>query len=80
MTMTKKDLLEFLQTLESNLKVDISIITKELSKIKLAGDTTNADKAHLDWEIAHMNTSYQDFLRDIGRVIKTLEGKPFNAC
>lgn len=79
MVMTKPELLEYLYTMMSGLSVDLTVIQKELNSIKTAGNVTNADRAHLDWEIVHLKSSYQDFMRDIGRVVKTLEGKKFNA-
>ena len=77
--MTKNEFLEYLNRLRSSLEVDVTFVQKQLARYKNKGDITDLDKAHLDWEIVHLFQSYSDMKRDLERVIKTLEGKGFNA-
>jgi len=79
MEMTKSEFLEYLTRLRSSLETDIKFVQKQLMLYKNAGGITDIDKAHLDWEVVHLFASYSDMKRDLERVIKTLEGKSFNA-
>jgi len=79
MVMTKSDFLEYLHSMQSSLEADIKEVQHYLMLYKNAGELTELDKSHLDWEVVHLFASYSDMKRDLGRVISTLEGKGFNA-
>ena len=79
MEMTKREFLNYLYTMQSNLEVDITEVQKHLIMLKAGSGLTDIDKAHMDWEVVHLFASYSDMKRDLGRVITTLEGKGFNA-
>lgn len=68
MQMNHTVLIDLIDRIISNLQLDYSLI-KEYTKVV---QIYNKDM-HLDWSLAHMNTSLLEFLRDLERHQKYLQ-------
>ena len=68
---------EYLTKLLSTLKSERQFIDYQINS--RVANYSFLDQSHLMWELVHMQNSFDELQRDIGRVIKTLNNKEFDA-
>lgn len=66
--MTHHELIHYLDRMVSVIKTDIEFIKHKTKQVQI-----DKDNVHLSWEIAHMQSSALDLIRDIERHKKYLQ-------
>lgn len=73
MTKTIKETLEFIEHVRVSLNAAYSHIYDKTREVLDTSKLSNADKSHLEWGLAHMYKSKEEFMRDLDRHVDTLK-------
>lgn len=73
MTKTIKETLEFIEHVCLSLEASYSHIYDKTKEVLDGSKLSNADRSHLEWGLAHMYKSKEEFMRDLDRHVDTLK-------
>jgi hypothetical protein len=75
--MNKTDLVNFINKEILQLDLVAQQIDWHTRQHLMDTDYSKYDKAHFEFELASMNQHYVEYVHDLERIIKTLNGEPF---
>lgn len=79
MAMNKKEFLEYLNVTIATYNTDLAVIEHTVDQIIATENYSPYERSQLEWELTHAMHNYQELMRDLRRLTKTLEGTKLNA-
>lgn len=73
MTKTISQTLEFIDHVRLSLEASYSHLYDKTREVVDTGKLSKADESHLEWGLAHMYKSKEEFMRDLDRHAETLK-------
>jgi hypothetical protein len=75
--MTKTELVNELSSAITSLDLCAKELSQQINLFIKSNKLDNKQASHLQWELASMNQHYVEYVHDLERIIKTLNGEPF---